>query len=72
MVLFISSEGHEEVKKRMLDDRLPSGDIHLATAAYLLTKEPENVSREERDAAKSANYRHLYGVPVVQKKEERK
>ena len=36
-------------------------DIHLAVAAQMLGKSPENVTKEERKAAKTVNFGILYG-----------
>lgn len=37
-------------------------DIHTATAAKIFKKEPEEVTKEERSQAKSANFGIIYGI----------
>jgi DNA polymerase-1 len=50
--------GDEGLKRAFADD----GDIHRATAAEVLDIAPENVSSEQRRAAKAVNFGLIYGM----------
>lgn len=55
---------HLSEDKNMIDAFNSGYDIHAATAAKVYKKQIEEVSREERSKAKTANFGIIYGISV--------
>ena len=53
---------HLSKDKSMIDDFLSGNDIHAATAAKIFGVELEDVTREMRSRAKTANFGIIYGI----------
>jgi len=53
---------HASKDVNMLEAFRNNADIHTATAAKIFAVEPENVSREMRGKAKTANFGIIYGI----------
>lgn len=53
---------HLSGDESLIDDFLQGHDIHTATAAKIFHKAPEDVSRDERSRAKTANFGIIYGI----------
>jgi len=58
--MMITREQFKEIQRRMEAGEFDTSDIHTATAAYVFGVPSNNVTRDQRDAAKQANYIHLY------------
>lgn len=55
---------HLSGDKNMIEDFCSGHDIHAATAAKIYKKPIEQVTREERSRAKTANFGIIYGISV--------
>ena len=55
---------HLSQDKNMIDAFLSDYDIHAATAAKIYKTNIQNVSREQRSKAKTANFGIIYGISV--------
>ena len=53
---------HLSGDKKMIDDFNAGADIHAATAARIFKKPVEEISRDERRKAKTANFGIIYGI----------
>lgn len=48
--------------KLMTEQYMNELDIHLATAAFIFMKKPEDITKDERKTAKLVNFGYLYGA----------
>ncbi len=55
---------HISGEVRLIEAFRAGGDVHVSTAATLFGVEPENVTNEQRNAAKVVNYSLIYGKGV--------
>ena len=53
---------HLSGDRKMIDDFNAGADIHAATAARIFKKPVEEISRDERRKAKTANFGIIYGI----------
>ncbi|MBQ9285068.1 MAG: DNA polymerase I [Bacteroidaceae bacterium] len=53
---------HLSQDESLIDDFRQGHDIHTATAAKIFHKAPEDVTRDERSRAKTANFGIIYGI----------